>query len=186
MIGVNRRWRLNCAFVLSDKHSMALHRPFTGYALTLLILLSAADSAGHAQAPADFGLRLEFGCAAPDVLDTFKGTYERKMSRGKRIAKVNISPNLKDQLFNLVSEARFFEIPENLGALELCEPQTAYRLYVKSDGRVHVVRWTDCHDGHDNGTDEGRRIVHLVEGILTPFRDMASVRRLPDTDLTCM
>ena len=50
--------------------------------LLLLAVLLTMSSAVQGKRP-HFGVRLEFGCAAPDILDTFKGTYERVMS-GRR------------------------------------------------------------------------------------------------------
>jgi hypothetical protein len=156
---------------------------FTRYALMLLILVVTADAAGHAQAPADFGLRLEVGCGLPDVLDTFKGTYQRGMSKGPKTAKIKVSDDLRNQLFDLVTEAQFFETPEYVTGFGLCEPAVSYRLYVKSAGRSRLVRWNDC---GQPSTDEARRMQRLAADILTPFYAMRSVRRLPDPDVFCL
>ena len=153
--------------------------------LALSTVLLAMSAAVQGQAPPDFGLRLTFGCAIPDVLDTFNGTYTRTMSKGGRTAKITISSGLKDQLFNLVNETRFFETPEHVSGLGLCEPTSAYLLHVKSGGRVHEVRWDDCHSGEPD-TDEGRRMRALAEGVVAPSAAMRSVRRLPMSDLICM
>lgn len=153
--------------------------------ISIIIVLLVTPSTIEGQAPSDFGLRLEFGCAAPDIVDTFKGTYERGMRKGRRTAKIRISSDLREHLHTLVNEAQFFETAEPVHGLSLCEPSTSYRLFVTSSGRTHVVSWDDCHLEMPT-TEDGRRMRALAEGLLRPFRAMSVVKRLPASDLICL
>jgi hypothetical protein len=60
----------------------------------LAFVAAAASEQPRRQVPADFAVRLEFGCKNVDVLDTAKGTYERSMStEPKQIANVVVTSN---------------------------------------------------------------------------------------------
>src|SRR5687768_2816217 len=96
-------------------------------ALLLLTVVASTMSGQPRPAPADFAVRLEFGCAGVDVLDSAKGTYEREMSREPRqVAKIAINDDLKRRWFHLVHEARFFDVRERLAVGAICEPSMRY------------------------------------------------------------
>jgi len=154
-----------------------------------ILLITAAVTILPAQpvnkAPKDFALRMAFGCAGTDVIDTRAGTYVRHMSlRRPQVADVFISSKLKDQLFTLVNDARFFET-QSLVGMAVCEPSTDYHLQVTSDGKTHSVRWADCHLPEMDGED-GKRMRTLTEEILKPFQKMGAVKQLRKQDLVCL
>jgi len=154
--------------------------------LLLLAVVASTGSGQPRQAPSDFAVRIEFGCAGVDVLDSVKGTYEREMSRELRqVAKIAMNDELKDRWFHLVSEARFFDISsERLAGVAICEPSTRYTLTVSGDGRQHTVRWEDC--SLEPTTAEHKRIQTLVSEMLAPVKAMPSVARLRPPDLICL
>jgi hypothetical protein len=145
------------------------------------------------QVPADFAVRIEFGCNGFDVLDTAKGTYERQMSRPPRqVARIAINGELKERWFRLVNEARFFDISsKSLDGVGLCEPSTHMTMTVLRNGRRHTVRWEDC--AYEGLPDEFRpnneeywRIQALSSEILKDVSAMPSVARLRPADLFCL
>ena len=141
-----------------------------------LVMVLATQSGASGKAPRDFALRLEFGCAVPDVINTAAGTYEMARWSGPRqIARVYVSSRLKDELFNLITEQQFFSLGSVQG-LGICEPTTIYRLWVTSNGKSHLASWGDC--GLEPTTDEGRRARALAEGIVRPFHAMGAVKHL--------
>ena len=142
-----------------------------------LAIVLATQSGAPTKAPRDFALRLEFGCAVPDVINTTAGTYEMARWSGPRqIARVNVSSKLKDELFNLITEHQFFSLGPTVGDLGVCEPATRYNLWVTSNGKSHRVSWADC--GMSPASEEGRRVRALGEGIVRPFHDMGAVKHL--------
>jgi hypothetical protein len=137
------------------------------------------------QAPSDFAVRLEFGCAGVDVLDSSKGTYEREMSReARQVAKIAISDALKTRWVRSVHEARFFEVSDRPAVGVICEPSMRYTLTVSAEGKQHTVRWDDCF--LEPTTDEHKRVQALVSELLTPVKAMRSVARLRPPDLICL
>jgi hypothetical protein len=160
----------------------AVIKSILGIATTLLLQQPSIN-----KAPRDFALRLELGCAGLDIVDTRAGTYVRTMSRGSQTARVGVPAALKDQLFTLVNDARFFETNSRVPGLGICEPSTHYRLQVTSGGKTHVVAWDDCHLGEPPpGADDASRMRALAEAILKPFKAMGSVRRLRQSDMYCL
>jgi len=159
-------------------------------ALGIAIVLMLATQTPP-KAPKDFWLRLEFGCGGTDVINTAAGTYVRNNSR-PQIAHVQVSTALKDRLFTLLNDARFFEMPNRVASLGICEPSTSYTLDVGSNGRTHVVRWSECGmddmgksviDPNDNDT---YRVNALKNLIMQPFREMAAVKMLRRPDWVCL
>jgi len=152
----------------------------------LAFVAAAASEQPRRQVPADFAVRLEFGCANVDVLDTAKGTYERSMSREpKQIANVVVTQQLRERWFDLVNEAHFFVITsERLSGLGICEPSMRYEMTVSGGGKPHTVRWEDC--WLEPTIDEHKRIMTLVGEILKNVNAMPAVERLRPTDLLCL
>ena len=100
--------------------------------LTVAMML-AVQTPAVLRAPKDFAPRLEFGCGDPHEINTMAGTYAMQTARGWQEARVYVSSKLKDQLFQLVTEERFFSLERAIG-LGICEPSTVYRLTVTSNG----------------------------------------------------
>jgi len=148
-----------------------------------VVFMFPAEAAN--KAPKDFWLRLEFGCAGTDILDTAAGTYSRGWGVEKRqVADVWVSQKLKDQLFTHINEARFFELPASGIGLQICEPTTEYKLQVTSNGKAHRVKWGECGmpppetDTIDPEASPAHRVVALGRAILRPFLAMGSVKQL--------
>lgn len=163
-------------------------------ALLLSALVASTIVAQPRQGPADFAVRIEFGCNGVDVLDTAKGRYERQMSRGPRqVAKIAINDETKQRWFRLVNDARFYDISsKRLDRVALCEPSTRNTMTVSSNGRRHTVRWESCGSDDDLPEEfrvtnaEYRRIEALVSEILKEVLAMPSVARLQESDLFCL
>jgi hypothetical protein len=152
--------------------------------MALGVAIAIMQSGAPSALPADFGLRLEFGCAGSDIVDTFSQTYTRVTSRGEHTATVEISRQLKEELFKLVTDSRFFETASHVTGFGLCEPSTDYRLEVRRAGTTHVVTWGECHLP-DLG-DEARRMRALADKMLERFQAMPSVKQLRQQDLICL
>jgi hypothetical protein len=152
----------------------------------LAFVAAAASEQPRRQVPADFAVRLEFGCANVDVLDTAKGTYERSMSREpKQIANVEVTQQLRERWFDLATETRFFAITsDRLAGLGICEPSMRYEMTVSGGGKHHTVRWEDC--WLEPTIDEHKRIMTLAGEILKDVNGMPAVKRLRPTDLICL
>ena len=163
------------------------------FSVAIVVMLPAQ---APTKAPRDFSLRLEFGCSGPDIVDTSAATYVREMSRGPQTAHVEVSAALKDQLFSLVNDARFFETSNRVTGLGICEPSTHYKLQVTSNGKTHIVSWDDCHIPTSPeykawlpsgpGTVDALRMRALSEEILKPFQAMGAVKRLRPSDMYCL
>jgi hypothetical protein len=139
------------------------------------------------KAPKDFWLRLKFGCGdGTDTVDTAAGTYVRWGYGKPQVAHVWVSPKVKDQLFTLVFEARFFDTQTGVIGLGICEPSTNYRLEVMSNGKSHGVSWGDCHLPAAQAGQDGLRMRTLAEDILKPFQAMGAVKQLRPPNWTCL
>ena len=158
--------------------------------LGVAILVIAQAQGTISKAPKDFWLRLEFGCAGTDVVDTAAATYVRNNSR-PQIAHVRVSTALKDRLFTLLNDARFFEMPSRVASFGICEPNTRYTLQVGSNGRTHAVSWSECgmgpeKDAIDPNDNETYRVNALKNLILRPFQEMGAVKSLRRPDWLCL
>lgn len=145
-----------------------------------LIMLSL-QTVAVTKAPKDFALRLEYGCAGREIIDTAGSIYAISYGRDYESVSVRVPGKFKDEIFRLLNEARFFEMGPRVSALGICEPSTNYRLQVRANGKTHIVSWAQCEAGVeslDPNADVADRVSALANAIVKPFNRMREVKSL--------
>jgi hypothetical protein len=153
-------------------------------ALLVLMLFAQVPSAPPpATVPDDFALRFEFGCGDRDTIDTFAGTYSRTYQ--SQSTRIDVSPELKRELFAAVNEARFFDMPGRVTTGAVCEPTIDSYLQVRANGLTHSTTWNNCYLGPDP-PELVARLDRLGSAIYAPFQQLKSVRRLRHVNYLCL
>ena len=150
-------------------------------AVVSAMIMLALQTPVAPKAPKDFALRLEYGCDGREIIDTAGSIYAVSYGQAYESVSVRVPAKLKDEMFRFLNDARFFEMGSRVRGLGVCEPTTAYRLQVRSNGKTHIVSWRECgvpKGDIDPNADEPYRVSALANAIIQPFDAMGSVKRL--------
>lgn len=161
-------------------------------ALLVLVLLVPAPQA-QTPVPDDFALRFEFGCGDRDTIDTFAGTYRRTYR--SQMTRIEVSDDVKRQLFEAVQHAGVFELPERVNG-QICVPMILSSLEVQANGVRQTTTWDSCSEVallnpgvfeiDPVKADVHRRLYRLESLIVGAFRNQKGVRRLRSSNTICL
>lgn len=155
------------------------------------LLAATLSFAMQAIGPAeDFAFRYEsFDCGA-QLIDTYNGTYRRKIAGRISGSPVDVSIPLelsreqRSEIFTAVIKSGFFNLPDVFNPPRLQEPNVRrgnYVLQVRNNGREHSVWWRDRSSAPTLSpiTDEDRRRNELINTIFRVVYAHPLVERLP-------
>jgi len=143
-----------------------------------------------ARPPKDFAVRLSFGCATMDVIDTFKHQYIREVGPQYWGASTwfSFSRKEKQEVYQLFVQIDFFEIPTDFrpAGAQGVEPSSRYELKVRSGGRQHQITWSDPGEELGSQAPEAVALRRLIYRVVRIAHRNALVERLPQSTLLCM
>lgn len=141
--------------------------------------------------PADFDFRLRVGaCSTTDEMDTFTGWFTRQLPDGNTaMVQLSFRADQRRYLYEIVEKINFFNYPSTFQG-EPRKPPTAtkggqflaYRMDVRSNGRMHSVQWDDDQAATGPQADGLRRLFGWAVGFT---REAPEVMRLPPSAGLC-
>lgn len=140
--------------------------------LLALLLLSCADS-GLSPESRDFNLKLRYGIAARNELNTFQNTYTKDLILdGTITARFVLSDAELQEIKRKMIEIDFFSYPETFSVLRTdtivvsIEPHATYDFELKYNASIKRLHWDDGIITNDQRATRLRDLIRLIQNII--------------------
>lgn len=150
-----------------------------------LLSLSCSDS-GLSPESRDFNLKLRYGIAARNELNTFQNTYTKDLILdGTITARFVLSDADLDQIKDKMIEIDFFSYPEVFTAVRTdtmvasFEPHATYDFEVKYNSSIKRLHWDDGIITSDQKATRLRELIRFIQSIIEAkpeYRQLPPVR----------
>jgi hypothetical protein len=137
-------------------------------------VLVAADKAG---VPSDFGFALKYGVGARNIVDTYKGTYQKDLvSAGTVKTKLTFTPEEITQIYDKMLEIEIMSYPESFeppyaehykaDMVRIVEPHMTYDLHVTFAGQTKDITWNDTNTSKLKKAEELRELYQYIDELI--------------------
>ena len=140
--------------------------------LLALLSLSCSDS-GLSPESRDFNLKLRYGIAARNELNTFQNTYKKDLILdGTVTAPFVLSDAELEQIKHEMIEIDFFSYPETFTVVRtdtivvFIEPHSTYDFEVKYNSSLKRLHWDDGIITNDQRAARLRELIRFIQSII--------------------
>jgi hypothetical protein len=147
----------------------------------LVLALGQSISAGLSR---EFAVRIEFSHCGLETLDSVNSEFSRLIRNGvPAVAKLKLSPDRTQQLFELVTTVDVFAYPARfeMPPVSPADSFPQYAIHFMSTGRNHLVQW------QDRGSTESSavRLREMLRSVYAWSLSFPEVKKLPISEITC-
>lgn len=152
--------------------------------LSSAILVLALGQAISAAPSRDFAVRIEFSHCGLETIDSLNSEFSRLIRNGVPVvAKLNLSPDRTQRLFELVSSVDVFAYPARfeMPPASPADSFPQYAIHVMRAGRNHLVQW------QDRGSTEvsAVRLREMLRSVYAWSLSFPEVKKLPISEIAC-
>lgn len=142
-----------------------------------LMYFEVLEAIEDVDVPSDFGFVLRYGVGARNIVDTYKGTYQKDLvSAGTAKTKLTFTPEEMKQIYDKMLKIDIMSYPESFAPpyddhfkpdmVQVVEPHMTYDLHVTFAGQTRNITWNDTNASKQKKAEELRDLYRYIDELV--------------------